>query len=357
MNLKAKVRARVSTKLPTPNPKKNNLKPLTYFAGFFVSAICLFIAFGKLDWSSFSRELLHIDWKYLLFGLCLTLLHNFVMAGRWYLILRKLGKLSFWNSYWSLRISYFFNSSLPARLGEPFRIFYLKKFTKISAGRAIGAMGADRLLDFLTLVALLYLSALVLGIRGTLPTTKTIIMSVLLSIVVLFVLARLPSSHSWKWLDWLLKFRVRVFEGIAPLRNWKVLLPTIPLSFLGWLINAVMIVGFSYGVDEPISIFKAFVVITGVVLVVAIPSSPGNFGTFELAAITVLKYFGVPYERAAAIAILFHMIQLIPTLLIGAYGYHFHFLRKKPLVSREKPLVIELEDTAEKIEERRGQAT
>lgn len=350
MNLKTRSQSRPKENLPLPERKRSALKPMTYFLGFFVSAICLFIAFGKLDWAAFSHELFTMDWRYLVLGLVLTLLHNFLMAGRWYVILRKLGKLSYWNAYWSLRISYFFNASLPARLGEPFRIFYLKRFTRISAGRAIGAMGADRFLDFITLVALLYLSALVLGLRGTLPTTKTIVLGALLSISLLFVLGKLPSSHSVRWLDWLLKFRVRVFEGIAPLRSWKVLVPSVPLSFMGWIVNAVMLVGFSYGVGEPISIFKAFVVIAGIVLVVAIPSSPGNFGTFELAAIAVLKYFNVPYERAAAIAILFHMIQLLPTLAIGAYGYHFHFLRGKPFGRKEKPLVVELENAASAID-------
>ncbi|MGA0164657.1 MAG: lysylphosphatidylglycerol synthase transmembrane domain-containing protein, partial [Bdellovibrionota bacterium] len=155
-----------ATAVKSNSSKKSNLKPFTFFLGFFVSAVCLIWVFGKLDWDNFLKEVIQMNPLFLFLGLALTLTHNFAMTGRWYFILQKLGKVKFWTAYWSLRISYFFNATLPARLGEPFRILYIKKFTKISVGRSIGAMAADRLLDFLSLVLILYLSAFVLGVRG-----------------------------------------------------------------------------------------------------------------------------------------------------------------------------------------------
>jgi uncharacterized protein (TIRG00374 family) len=253
-------------------------------------------------------------------------IHNFLLAGRWFLLLKPLGALTYWDAFWSLRISFFFNSSLPARLGEPFRVFYINRRTQISAARTVGAMAADRALDFGTMCLLLYISAVVLGMRGSLPATETIAGATLLFCVLLMILALLPKNSRFKWLNAILQTKAKIFEGASPLVRFDVLAATIPISLLGWFIEACLIVGFSYGVGMPISLFKGFMVVAAVTLAISIPSSPGHIGTFELGAITMLSFLGVPPAPAATIAILYHMIQLIPTLLIGAYGYHFHFM-------------------------------
>ncbi len=295
--------------------------------GACISVICLYLAFQKIDLKNFSRHLFAMNIGALLAAIALMQFNNFILAKRWALLLQPLKYVPYWTAFWSLRISFFFNATLPARLGEPFRIFYVNRKTKLPMTKAIGAMAADRFIDFTTMLAVLYVSVIVLGIRGSLATTKTIAASLVLGILTLLALAKLPRGSKWTWLDRVLKVRASIFEGMTPLLRWKTLLPTLPLSFLAWFFHGLTIVIFSYGVGEPISLFKAFVVVASVTVAIAIPSSPGHIGTFELGAMTALRYFGVPFEAAATIAVLYHMVQLIPTLLIGAYGYYFHFLK------------------------------
>lgn len=299
----------------------------TFLTGALVSASCLYLAFQKTDWSEVFHHIQTMKLWALFLGLFLENMSNFLLAKRWAILLQPLGAIPYWTAFWSLRISFFFNATLPARLGEPFRIYYINRKAKIAATKAIGAMGADRFLDLITMVALLYLSIIVLGMRGTLPPAKIVVAVSALSLVAIFLLKKLPKSSNWRWLDYLFKMRANIFEGMSPLLKWKILLPTIPISFLGWLIHGIVLVGFSYALGVPISLFKAFVVIAGVNVAIAIPASPGHIGTFELGAVTMLRYFGVPFEEAASIAILYHMVQLVPTLMIGAYGYYFHFMK------------------------------
>jgi uncharacterized membrane protein YbhN (UPF0104 family) len=61
----------------------------------------------------------------------------------------------------------------------------------------------------------------------------------------------------------------------------------------------------------------AMVVLFGVNLALAIPSPPASLGSFELGAGTALVAFGGPTERAAAFAIGYHAMQLLPTLIMG----------------------------------------
>ncbi len=312
-----------------------------FLLGGIVSITCLYFAFRKLNLSEVLENFSRMGFGAICVGLILANLHNFLLAKRWHLLVQPFGSISYWTAFWSLRISFFFNASLPARLGEPFRVFFITRKTKISAARLVGAMGADRFLDFITMSLLLYLSSVVLGVRGSLPPWSTILLSTLAFLALFLGLTQLPKHSSIQWLNGFLQIRARIFEGIASLKNYRILLSTVAISLLGWLIEAVIVVAFSHGVDSPISLYKAFMVVAAVTLMIAIPSSPGHIGTFELAAITMLSFFGIPPNNAAAIAILYHMVQLIPTLLIGAYGYQFYFLKGDSKHRPEHPVSMD----------------
>ena len=53
-------------------------------------------------------------------------------------------------------------------------------------------------------------------------------------------------------------------------------------------------------------------------LATAIPAAPGNIGTLELAATFALTTRGVPQERAAAFALLYHGVQIVPLIVISS---------------------------------------
>jgi hypothetical protein len=51
--------------------------------------------------------------------------------------------------------------------------------------------------------------------------------------------------------------------------------------------------------------------------VMLVPSSPGYIGVFHAAAVVVLLPFGVPEESALGLAILAHMVNVLPVSLLG----------------------------------------
>jgi uncharacterized membrane protein YbhN (UPF0104 family) len=52
-------------------------------------------------------------------------------------------------------------------------------------------------------------------------------------------------------------------------------------------------------------------------LAIAVPSTPAQVGAFELGASAPLALLGVPPERALAFALLYHVMQALPTTLAG----------------------------------------
>lgn len=321
--------------------KPHRSKALLFSIGLIISGFCLYFAFRKVDFTTFLTEFARMDPRAIVLALILVNLHNFLLAFRWKFLLSHLGKVPYWTAFWSLRLSFFFNASLPARLGEPFRVWYLHRVTKISPARAVGAMGVDRFLDFVCLCVLVYISALVLGMRGSLPATSTIVGASSAIVALFFVLAKLPKHSKISWINWLLQIRARIFEGIASLKNIRVMSLAVPISLLGWCIEAAILVTFSYGLGEPFSIFRAFMVVAAVNVAISIPSSPGHIGTFQLGAMTMLLFLNVGKGQAATIAILYHLVQLIPTILIGAFGYYFYFMRIPKISKSAKEHVLE----------------
>jgi uncharacterized membrane protein YbhN (UPF0104 family) len=68
----------------------------------------------------------------------------------------------------------------------------------------------------------------------------------------------------------------------------------------------------------PHGIAAAMAVLFGVNLALAIPAPPANLGNFELGAGAALVALGGQGDKAAAFAIGYHALQIIPTLIAGA---------------------------------------
>jgi uncharacterized membrane protein YbhN (UPF0104 family) len=88
-----------------------------------------------------------------------------------------------------------------------------------------------------------------------------------------------------------------------------------------WLTNAAAFwLAFkALGLDVPVT---AALLVQGVIaLGVAIPSSPGFFGVFEMAGKASLVLYGVSETAALSWALGFHILSFIPITLIG--GWYF----------------------------------
>jgi uncharacterized membrane protein YbhN (UPF0104 family) len=82
----------------------------------------------------------------------------------------------------------------------------------------------------------------------------------------------------------------------------------------------------------PHDLAHAMAVLFGVNVALAIPSPPAALGSFELGAGTALVAFGGPTERAAAFALGYHAMQLLPTLVMG--GLMLAVFRKRAPIQR-----------------------
>jgi uncharacterized protein (TIRG00374 family) len=277
-------------------------------------------------------------------------------AIRWRIILDPMAPRLPIGALWrSIAIGMMVNNIYPARLGEVARAYALTRETKrVSLTGAVASLAVDRVFDALVLMLLLVSAMLApefpKGIAvGGQPVQRGAFVFGLAAIgllVFLYVIVAIPerlvglyAAVVGRFAPGLVKRGSEIIhsfsEGLGVLRSPRRFAAVFLWAVAHWLVNALAFwIGFkAVGLDVP---FSAANFLQGIIAIgVAIPSSPGFFGVFELAATVGLAVYGVPNRQAVSWAIGFHVLSFIPITVIGLYyfgrlGLHFSDFKTAP---------------------------
>jgi uncharacterized protein (TIRG00374 family) len=84
----------------------------------------------------------------------------------------------------------------------------------------------------------------------------------------------------------------------------------------GTRVIVVWIMFHAFGLDWPV--MRAAMILLIINVSIAVVATPGNIGTFELAAAGALRLFGATPEVAMSFAVVLHVAEVAPTTLLGA---------------------------------------
>jgi uncharacterized membrane protein YbhN (UPF0104 family) len=110
----------------------------------------------------------------------------------------------------------------------------------------------------------------------------------------------------------------RLRGGLAGIHNPKAVLLAAVAATLAWMLEIAHASLALATFHLPHGPAHAMGVLFGVNLLLALPAPPGNLGNFEVGAGVSLVALGGNAEAAAAFALGYHALQLLPTLLTGA---------------------------------------
>jgi uncharacterized protein (TIRG00374 family) len=115
--------------------------------------------------------------------------------------------------------------------------------------------------------------------------------------------------------------------GLNLLKSTRHLLMVLLLSIASWIAHALIVLFLlrAFALDVPF--WGAMVILIVNTVVIMIPVSPGNIGTFQLACIVGLNFFGVPKDEALGFSILLHVAEVGPVFLLGvisSFSAHVH---------------------------------
>lgn len=320
--------------------------------GIALSVLLLWITLRDVNLREVAEILLQSNlWLWLLSAATATAIFP-LRARRWQAILAPAaGRLPFTPLWQATAIGMMANNVLPARLGEVARAFALSRAApQVPFAAAFASLAVDRLFDGVMVIALFLVATLdprfpadaeILGSSVlALAASAALFLGVVL--VGLYALTLAPERFvrlaEWVtgrlWRAGAPKVRALLtsfVSGLGVLHAPGLALEVLWWTLLHWLVNAAAFwLGFvALGLDAPFS--AALFVQMLVVVMVALPSSPGFFGPFEFAGKTALAVYAVGDAAAVSWAIGFHLLSFVPITVIGAWYVSRLNLRVKDL--------------------------
>jgi hypothetical protein len=242
-------------------------------------------------------------------------------------------------------LSWFANSIVPAKLGDVYRGWLLRRTGGASWSHAMGTIVAERALDIIVLVSLMVIAGLLTygdvmaqGMSGgpvaclesgvhvealgcTLIQLFTLGSAIVLVLILgLMIFARF-GAHLERFLPGRLGQKYVTFSGALVLsfgRFHQLLL----FSLVGWLIEGTSfwLVGQALGFDIPFALVIVFSLLQAFITI--IPLTPGGLG-FEIILATALTVRGYSPAAAVALTLVYRAISYLSLVIGGSVVYTF----------------------------------
>lgn len=320
---------------PPPRPRAPVWQILV---GIAVSALLLYFSLRGLHFREVAQHVRNARVAPVLGGVALATLTFVLRIFRWQILLRgddgrRLPAGPLWHA---IAMGFMANNVLPLRMGEVVRTFAASRLTGTRFTAVLASIAVERLFDALIVVALLAAGlftadlpasavagvgvqrlvavAGLAAVAGLLAATLVVVFPLLAERVVRLVI---PSTRLAERLVGLIE---GVRHGLSVLRSPGRVAGVVGWSFLLWGTSAisflVMFRAFGITVDLPGALLMQGLIMFGI----ALPSTPGYVGAFELPIIAVLTLYTVDKSLAAAYALTYHVTTFLPITLLGAWS-------------------------------------
>jgi uncharacterized protein (TIRG00374 family) len=328
------------------------------FAALLLLAVIIVWWFGRrLDWVQVKLAVQNSDWRLILLGALVVLLGYLWRAIRWRAFLAPLTEASL-REVWIATCVGFGAVLLIGRAGEVVRPIVLPMRDKrVRPAASFVTIMVERLFDTMAVVSIFALNLLwlkppdsAIADFGKARTVGLLLMVLLAAMVVMLICFKRGSERFIRWLDRKigtksrLAFRLKraglstleqLATALSVLSDTRQLATSVALSLLLWSSVALgnLLVFRAFGL--PFGIPQVLFVMGWSMVGSAVPTPGGAAGAFHAATGAALVLLGVGRDRAAAVAIILHLVDFAPAALFGV----FYFLRGDINVARLRALI------------------
>jgi glycosyltransferase 2 family protein len=301
--------------------------------GVAISLLCFWLAFRGVPLGELVSAFAGANYWWILPATAAQLLGSLARARRWQVLL--LNQVSFADAFWALMIGLLGNNVLPLRAGEAARVVVVSQRTGLPLAQVAGSVVLERALDVATILGLLLL---LLPLMQVPPAAMAAAIALgaglaLAAVLVLILLAapercesvlrtvsrRLPDRVG----QLILRQWQELSAGFATLRDRRTVGRIVWWSVLSWAGTVGMCWAIIEAVAPGASAIEPTFTTVAISLGIALPSSPGYIGVFQLVAQQALLLpFPSRYTASSAlsVAILVHALYYVFTTSLGAVG-------------------------------------
>jgi uncharacterized membrane protein YbhN (UPF0104 family) len=346
--------------------------------GLFIGVFLVWFLFRETHWPEVFEAIRNANIMWLLLSVVSVLLSFVIRIQRWSYIVRTAKHVSFKHMFNATQIGFLANFVLPARIGEFVRPLVLTRLTQIPLPKTIAFHALDRIMDLAALLVIMMIGAIAYNPTET-PTfpaeffvpdwaqqllhpnairtgamgTAAVIIILLVALVVIYLNAKLAlriintsvGLVSKRLAQFLCGMVTHFAEGLHVFRSKADMSKSYVCSLLIWVTFLITYGALilAFGVSFPW--YAPFVVLSVIAVVISLPGAPGFIGQFHFAIMFSLFVMvpGLDADVAAAIAILGHLINLIPVVIVGLVSLYQEHLGLWQLERESEHLEKDLE--------------
>lgn len=312
----------------TSRPKAS---PIYWVISLGLAAVLLYYSLRGVDWSGVLGSLKRANPTGIAFALAIMSLALILRAMRWRVLLSTAQAIPRPDVFWATAAGYLGNNFLPARAGELVRTVMISRRTGLTKTFVLTTALSERVVDALALITI---GAVVLLMLPTNPgwladaaqplAIAGIIGVIAISMFPLFqplwerILRKIPIPE---------RFRERAehllhhgLQGLKSFHNGRRLFKYLVYTAVIWFLDGSIVVVGAQAIGITIPYPIAFLLIVGLGLSSALPSTPGYVGIYQFVAVQVLTPFGFTQSDAIAFILLFQGMTYVVFLLWGSIG-------------------------------------
>lgn len=307
-----------------------------FWVGIGVSVILVFFLFRGVDYHKLWEASSHANIYYWIPAFLIQYLLMLIRSLRWKYLLKSIKEIGVGSLFSATTIGFMANNLLPARMGEFVRAYVIGQKEDVSVTSSFATIVVERIFDIIAVLTMTVIVFLFLELPSGVSQIKDTVrggafsLLVVLAGVVLFLTflvayretaismaRRLLSPLPEKIQEQAILFLNSLASGLEIVKDHRSLIMIIAYSAANWIVSAlpIYLITVSFGFVLPFS--SALLILILLAFAVSVPSSPGYVGPFHYAIYLGLGFYGIGKEEAIGMAIVMHLAQFVPLVILG----------------------------------------
>jgi len=306
------------------------MRKLQILAGIAISALALYIVLRDVEWDEVLNRIEEANDWLLALAVAMMLATMVIRAVRWRIVLRVAVHLRLWHLYGSLNVMYFLNNLLPLQVGDLARAYLLSELDHLSMTRTLSTQVVERVLDVLTLLAILLVLALFIDVPASVRAPSIALAAIFGTIAATLLVVASRRERALSITDRLLgiapapsrpKLRAMAasaVDGLSALSDRGTFAVLLGYTLVLWLSVGLVVYVCILAFDLPLGYGPALFLVVATTFGFFVPSTPGSFGVYHAIVIAVLtNIFDIDRNAAVSFALIVHLVFYLPPMVIG----------------------------------------
>jgi uncharacterized protein (TIRG00374 family) len=262
----------------------------------------------------------------------------FIRSVRWRILVHPMKAVSGMRMFSIYSLGQLGNLLFPAGTGTALRVLILHRSEGVSKTGGASTIMLEVMLDGLSLLVFMAVASAVLVLPDWLQRGRTygaVIITLIFALLLASVALRerltrkvdsLRARVSERWQERILHLWTNFQQGMSALRSIRYLSLALFTSLVSWLgqLAVISLLLYAFGFVLPTGAALVLMILNTLLLV--IPVTPGNVGTYQVATVLGLSLFGVAKTDAVSYGIVLQVTTFVPIALVGLYQY-FRYAR------------------------------